>query len=173
VLVSRIISALIVCTVILTVSVCPYNKLINVHFFNIDLTLCDFSSRKNPHLVITPYSIYRGGTLPRGFMPLKKRFDYIIIDEAHKVKNNESNTRINIQRVIGTTPHILLLTGTPLLNRLKVIFQIDHRLDPGIILLILLYLQYSYESASNVFNGLYFTLLSPDIGALSRRKFVV
>ena len=58
-------------------------------------------------------------------------FDYIIIDEAHKVKNKDSNTRKNIQKVIGTTPHILLLTGTPLLNRLEVRFQIDYRPDQG------------------------------------------
>jgi SNF2 family DNA or RNA helicase len=73
-------------------------------------------------------------------MPLKKRFDYIIIDEAHKVKNKDSNRRKNIQKVTGTTPHIQLLTGTPLLNRLEVIYQIDHRLDPGIFFyLIVLY----------------------------------
>ena len=95
--------------------------------------------------------MYSGGKLPRGFMPLKKSFGYIIIDEAHKLKNKDSNRRKNVQKVIGTTPHILLLTGTPLLNRLEVMFQIDHRL----VCFILLYLQYPYTSTSHVFNGLY------------------
>jgi len=58
--------------------------------------------------------------LPVVLISLSMASTAVVLDEAHKAKNKNSNTTRNLQKVIGTQSHILMLTGTPLMNRLEV-----------------------------------------------------
>jgi SNF2-related domain len=53
-------------------------------------------------------------------LPLLDLCPTVVLDEAHKTKNNGSNTSKNLRKVCGKNSHILMLTGTPLMNRLEV-----------------------------------------------------
>ena len=47
----------------------------------------------------------------------------VVLDEAHKAKDKNSNSTRNLQKVIGKRSRILMLTGTPLMNRLEVRYR--------------------------------------------------
>ncbi|MDR2474441.1 MAG: DEAD/DEAH box helicase, partial [Bacteroidales bacterium] len=55
-------------------------------------------------------------------------FDFLILDEAQKIKNYETKTSLSIKQL--KTKHILVLTGTPIENRLIDIFSIVSAIDP-------------------------------------------
>lgn len=55
-------------------------------------------------------------------------FDFLILDEAQKIKNYETKTSSAIKRV--KTKHSLVITGTPIENRLIDIFSIVNTIDP-------------------------------------------
>jgi SWI/SNF-related matrix-associated actin-dependent regulator of chromatin subfamily A member 5 len=63
--------------------------------------------------------------------PLKKwKWEYIIVDEAHKIKNEES---IVSQRLRELDSHYrLLLTGTPLQNNLHELWSLLNFLLPDV-----------------------------------------
>lgn len=58
----------------------------------------------------------------------KAGFDFLILDEAQKVKNFETKTAAAINRI--KTQHTLVITGTPIENKLIDIFSIVSILDP-------------------------------------------
>jgi SNF2 family DNA or RNA helicase len=45
-------------------------------------------------------------------------WDYIILDEAHKIRNHTTKLSKAVQKV--EAPHKILLTGTPIMNNLRV-----------------------------------------------------
>jgi SNF2 family DNA or RNA helicase len=47
-------------------------------------------------------------------------WDYIILDEAHKIRNHTTKTAISVSEVKGK--HKVLLTGTPIMDNLRVRF---------------------------------------------------
>jgi len=55
-------------------------------------------------------------------------FDFLILDEAQKIKNYETKTSSAIKRL--KSKHTLIITGTPIENRLIDIFSIMSVLDP-------------------------------------------
>jgi len=58
----------------------------------------------------------------------KAGFDFLILDEAQKVKNYETKTSSAIRRI--KPKHTLVITGTPIENRLIDIFSIVNVIDP-------------------------------------------
>jgi SWI/SNF-related matrix-associated actin-dependent regulator of chromatin subfamily A-like protein 1 len=64
---------------------------------------------------------------------LERRFQCLIIDEAHSVKNPESQRGAAAVRLCALIPHRLLLTGTPLVNTLDEMDQLQRLLgfDPN------------------------------------------
>ena len=58
----------------------------------------------------------------------KIQWNYLVIDEAHKLKNDQSTTHQSLFRL--QTYHRLLVTGTPLQNNLKELWSLLHFLAP-------------------------------------------
>jgi len=58
----------------------------------------------------------------------KAEMDFLILDEAQKIKNYETKTSSSIKRL--SAKHTLVITGTPIENRLIDIFSIISVLDP-------------------------------------------
>lgn len=54
-------------------------------------------------------------------------FDFLILDEAQRIKNFETKTANAVKRI--TKNHILVLTGTPIENRLTDLFSIMQAID--------------------------------------------
>jgi SNF2 family DNA or RNA helicase len=55
-------------------------------------------------------------------------FDFLILDEAQKIKNYETKTASAVKRL--KTKHKLVITGTPIENRLIDIYSIVNTIDP-------------------------------------------
>jgi SNF2 family DNA or RNA helicase len=55
-------------------------------------------------------------------------FDFLILDEAQKIKNYETKTASAVSRL--KYKHVLVITGTPIENRLIDIFSIISNIDP-------------------------------------------
>ena len=56
--------------------------------------------------------------------------DILIVDEAHNFKNPQSDRTNALRAIIDNTKHVLLLSGTPLLNRLSEYWTILNMLRP-------------------------------------------
>jgi hypothetical protein len=84
---------------------------------SICLTL-PISSTDCPHLVITTYGLI--GSSPLDFCHDYHTWDYVILDEAHKIKNPSAQISKNCRRVTRSEDtRRLILTGTPIMNNLK------------------------------------------------------
>jgi superfamily II DNA or RNA helicase len=78
-------------------------------------------------LVITTY-----GTLRRDAAHLAEiEFDYVILDEAHAIKNTDSQTTKAVRVLRGR--HRLALTGTPVQNHLGELWSLFEFLNPGML----------------------------------------
>jgi len=58
------------------------------------------------------------------------KWDYIIIDEGHKIKNIKSNVSQNVRAI--KCDRKLLLTGTPIQNNLEELYALFNFLMPNI-----------------------------------------
>jgi SNF2 family DNA or RNA helicase len=58
----------------------------------------------------------------------RAEFDFLILDEAQKIKNYETKTASAVKRL--RTKHKLVITGTPIENRLIDIYSIINTIDP-------------------------------------------
>ncbi len=68
-------------------------------------------------------------TILRDHQALNKAgFDFLILDEAQRIKNFETKTASSIRRL--QFKHVLVITGTPIENRLIDIFSIVGAIDP-------------------------------------------
>jgi len=61
---------------------------------------------------------------------MKFNWEYIIIDEAHKIKNEDSQTSKRVRQI--RSQYRLLLTGTPLQNNLHELWSLLNFLLPEI-----------------------------------------
>ena len=59
------------------------------------------------------------------------RYDLLVMDEGHKAKNIDTELRSNTMR-ISVKNHRLLLTGTPLQNKLEELWSVFDFVQPGI-----------------------------------------
>lgn len=59
----------------------------------------------------------------------KIKWEFTVIDEAHRLKNRASKAHTHIKQI--KTKHVLLLTGTPLQNDLEELWSLLTFIDPG------------------------------------------
>ena len=71
--------------------------------------------------------IQQNGPASRNY--LEQNYDFIIIDEAHKLKNNKTKNYEFVQNL--KKKFCLLLTATPIQNRVEEIFNLVSLLKPG------------------------------------------
>lgn len=72
-------------------------------------------SPNHPHIIVTTYGMINNEL--QLFMCVDNHWDYVVLDEAHTIKN--SKTQINFacrSLARNTDTHRLMLTGTPLMN---------------------------------------------------------
>ena len=69
-----------------------------------------------------------------GYIPLgeEERFDMLIVDEAHYIKNPEAKRTIHVKRIAGHTDRLLFMTGTALENRVDEMLALIGILQPQI-----------------------------------------
>jgi hypothetical protein len=63
---------------------------------------------------------------------LKIKYDAIILDEAHHIKNSGTGTAQGFFKLAERIPKVLELTGTPIKNRPQEMFSLLHALYPAI-----------------------------------------
>ena len=68
---------------------------------------------------IVPLAYMRGRTLNNAF---------VILDEAQRIKNWKTRTAREVKKI--TSPYALVLTGTPLENKLEDLYSIIQFIDP-------------------------------------------
>jgi len=87
----------------------------------------DNEDRHPVDIVVTTYDTFKAeqGWLKRAFA-----WRYIVLDEGHKIKNEESGMAHSLQSI--QAEHRLLLTGTPLQNNLKEMWALLHWLYPDV-----------------------------------------
>ena len=69
------------------------------------------------HILLSTYTIFEraSGAEDRNFL-LNQSFDYLVLDEAHCLKNADSSRYSQLNKL--QTKHRLLLSGTPVQNEL-------------------------------------------------------
>jgi DNA excision repair protein ERCC-6-like len=73
---------------------------------------------RKQHLIITSYGLVSNE--PQDFVNDDTGFDYVILDEAHKIKNSSTQVTMGCRRICTRqNTRRLLLTGTPIQNNLK------------------------------------------------------
>ena len=94
------------------------------------------SSYDHPRVIISSWGLVCQPQTNRLFHPPSgHHFDYVILDEAHNIKNHKSNRNKFCQRIChkkGTKR--LLLTGTPFQNNTDELWSIVHMATKGEIL---------------------------------------
>ena len=68
--------------------------------------------RENGDVAVTTYESISRFTLPEKF-----KFDYLVVDEAHYVKNPEAQRTVAMKKLLEKTEGVLYMSGTPLVNR--------------------------------------------------------
>jgi SNF2 family DNA or RNA helicase len=58
------------------------------------------------------------------------KFDYVIVDEVHNAKNLDANRAFSVSKITRNVEYVVLLSGTPIPNRLKDLGMSMHILDP-------------------------------------------
>lgn len=61
---------------------------------------------------------------------LKLGFDTIVCDEAHRLKNRSSVTFKQVAKIARRVDSVVLVTGTPILNRADELWSLLHLIDP-------------------------------------------
>jgi len=64
---------------------------------------------------------------------LAGRFDLLVIDESHRVKNPDAVVTKNVTRLAATIPHRLLLSGTAIKNKKVELHSQIELIDPGLL----------------------------------------
>jgi SNF2 family DNA or RNA helicase len=60
-----------------------------------------------------------------------EQWDYVILDEGHKIKNSSTEGAKSIKQI--ESPHKLVLTGTPVLNQLMELWALYDYVQPGLL----------------------------------------
>lgn len=68
--------------------------------------------RENGDVAVTTYESISRFTLPEKFT-----FDYLVVDEAHYVKNPEAQRTMAMKKLLQKAEGVLYMSGTPLVNR--------------------------------------------------------
>ena len=65
--------------------------------------------RENGDIAVTTYE-----SISRFSLPEKFKFDYLVVDEAHYVKNPAAQRTVAMQKLLAKTEGVLYMSGTPL-----------------------------------------------------------
>ena len=68
--------------------------------------------RENGDIAVTTFE-----SISRFELPEKFKFDYLVVDEAHYVKNPAAQRTVAMQKLLAKTAGVLYMSGTPLVNR--------------------------------------------------------
>jgi len=83
--------------------------------------------RQNGDVAVTTFESISRFTLPERF-----RFDMLVVDEAHYVKNPEAQRTVAMQKLLAKTEGVLYMSGTPLVNRVDEMCFLINCLQPEI-----------------------------------------
>ncbi|MBN1173864.1 MAG: DEAD/DEAH box helicase, partial [Micromonosporaceae bacterium] len=78
-------------------------------------------------VAVTTFETLQRLPLPEGFRP-----DYVIVDEAHYIKNPGAKRTVAVNTVADRAPGVLMMTGTPLENKVEEFRDLVSYLDPGV-----------------------------------------
>ncbi len=77
--------------------------------------------RENGDVAVTTFE-----SISRFELPEKFKFDMLVVDEAHYVKNPEAQRTVAMQKLLAKTEGVLYMSGTPLVNRVdEMCFLVD------------------------------------------------
>lgn len=83
--------------------------------------------RENGDVAVTTYE-----SISRFALPEKFTFDYLVVDEAHYVKNPAAQRTIAMRKLLAKTDGVLYMSGTPLVNRVDEMCFLVECLQPEI-----------------------------------------
>jgi len=83
--------------------------------------------RMNGDVAVTTFESISRFTLPEKF-----KFDMLVVDEAHYVKNPEAQRTVAMQKLLAKTEDVLYMSGTPLVNRVDEMCFLVNCLQPEI-----------------------------------------
>ena len=83
--------------------------------------------RENGDVAVTTYE-----SISRFDLPEKFKFDALVVDEAHYVKNPEAQRTVAMQKLLAKTEYVLYMSGTPLVNRVEEMCFLVDCLQPEI-----------------------------------------
>lgn len=83
--------------------------------------------RENGDVAVTTYE-----SISRFALPEKFTFDYLVVDEAHYVKNPAAQRTAAMRKLLAKTEGVLYMSGTPLVNRVDEMCFLVECLQPQI-----------------------------------------
>ena len=119
--------------------VCPASVLINwcreiKKFSDLEVTIVHGADetalrhwRENGDVAVTTYE-----SISRFELPEKFTFDYLVVDEAHYVKNPDAQRTVAMQKLLAKTEGVLYMSGTPLVNRVDEMCFLIECLQPSV-----------------------------------------
>lgn len=100
---------------------------------DINCSLDGISPANRPNLIITTYGLIQSSV--DDFTHENFDWDYVVLDEAHKIKNPGTDVAKNIRLVArGDETHRLILTGTPIMNNLRELWALFDFVTSGKVL---------------------------------------
>ena len=92
----------------------------------------DPKEREDQYRQTEYFQIINYETVLRDYLAIRKGdFDFLILDEAQRIKNYETKTFFAVKQIIPR--HVLAITGTPIENKLLDIYSIMQILNPGVL----------------------------------------
>lgn len=89
--------------------------------------LCDNELKsKNFDVILTTYEC----AMKEKYSLVKINYEYVIVDEAHRIKNKDSRLAIELRNF--NAKHKLLITGTPLQNNLTELWSLLNFIMPKV-----------------------------------------
>ncbi len=86
--------------------------------WDVSTNLIEFSPSNRPNLIISTYGLIQSSV--DDFSHESFDWDYVVLDEAHKIKNPSTDVAKNIRLVArGDETRRVILTGTPIMNNLR------------------------------------------------------
>lgn len=83
--------------------------------------------RENGDVAVTTFE-----SISRFELPEKFKFDMLVVDEAHYVKNPEAQRTVAMRKLLAKTDGVLYMSGTPLVNRVDEMCFLVNCLQPEI-----------------------------------------
>ena len=83
--------------------------------------------RENGDVAVTTFE-----SISRFDLPEKFKFDMLVVDEAHYVKNPDAQRTVAMQKLLAKTEGVLYMSGTPLVNRVDEMCFLVNCLQPEI-----------------------------------------